>query len=340
MIGVLVVLFAAGPSSLWEDVLHPNRARCHQLVEEGRRLVDRNATAEALRALVEAARLCPDEPEAAVMLGDTLIKSGDFAAARAPLERARLLLGDEGGEPLLAYDLGFCRALSGDLDGSLVEYRRAVLLGGLGLADNWYLYYNLGDTLMALGRLAEATDAYRRAVRASPLKPIIHLALAVAYDRDQQLERAQKELGIALSQDPLLYAVQSDQFIFVPDGDRHYYLALGFFARGLRSRGRYELRQFLRELPDGPFSPRARERLTQAEAASPPLELRRILDGQVTDLEPCIQRGWKGPLVLQRAGGRLQIAGHGEACLERWLDRMSPILPAEDFAVDLEVTPR
>jgi tetratricopeptide (TPR) repeat protein len=340
VIAVLLVLFAAGPSSLWEDVLHPNWARCHELCERGRRLKDSSAQPDALRLFSEATRLCPDDAEPFALLGEALIDAGDFPAAGPPLERARVLLGDEGGEAELAFHLAFTRALAGELDGSLVEYRRALALGGLGLSNNWLLYYNLGDTLMALGRLAEATDAYRRAVRASPLKPITHVALAVAYDRDQQVERAKSEIGIALSQDPSLNTVQSDQYIFVPAADRHYYLALGFSTRGLRSRARYELRQFLRELPDGPFSARARERLAQAEAASPPLELRRTLDGQVTEVEPCIQKGWKGPLMLSRAAGRLQVLGHSEACIERWLDRISPLLPAEDFAIDLEVTPR
>jgi tetratricopeptide (TPR) repeat protein len=231
------------------------------------------------------------------------------------------------------------RAIAGDLDGSLVEYRHALSLGGLGVTESWRLHFNLGDTLMALGRLGEAIDAYRRAVGASRVKPITHLALAVAYDRNQEVVNAQRELGIALSQDPPLYVALSDENIFVPAADRHYYLALGFFARGLKSRARWELRQFLHELPDGPYSARARDRLAQAEAASPPLELRRVLDAQVTELEPCVQRGWKGPLMLQRAAGHLQIPGHSEACLERWLDRVAPLLPSEDFLIDLQVTP-
>jgi Flp pilus assembly protein TadD len=335
---LLVVLFAAGPSALWDDVAHPNRARCLASLDEGRRHHARNQPELAARAFHEATRLCPDEPEGFALLGAELVEAGDFPAARAPLERARNLYGDEGGDPALAFHLGFTRALAGDLDGSLLEYRRALQLGGLGLADNWLLHYDMGDTLMALGRLAEATESYRRAVRASPLKAITHLALAVAFDRDQQLEAAKRELGVALSQDPLLYAVQSDQFIFVPAADRHYYLALGFLARGLKSRGRWELRQFLQALPDGPYSARARERLAQAESA--PAEIHRILDGQVTELEPCVQRSWKGPLMLQRQAGHLRVVSHSEACIERWLDRIAALLPGDDFLVDLEVTPR
>jgi Flp pilus assembly protein TadD len=336
---LLWLLFATGPSPLWEDVAHPNRARCAALIDEGKKATARNANSEALRVFSEATRLCPDEPNGFALLGTALVDAGDFPAARPALERARALYGDEGGDPHLAFHLGFARALSGDLEGSLVEYRRALTLGGLGLADNWLVHYDLGDTLMALGRLAEATDSYRRAVRAAPLKPITHLALAVAYDRDHQLEKSRHELGIVLSQDPLLHAAQSDQFIFVPTADRHYYLALGFLARGLRSRARWELRQFLQKVPEGPYTPRARERLAQAEAASGSVELRRILDGQITELEPCVQR-WKGPLMLQRSAGQLRIVGHQDACLGRWIDRVASLLPAEDFLLDLEVTGR
>ena len=41
---------------------------------------------------------------------------------------------------------------------------------------------------MALGRLAEAIDEYRRAVALAPSKPIVRLALAVALDRDEQID--------------------------------------------------------------------------------------------------------------------------------------------------------
>ncbi len=337
-----LALFAAGPSPLWESVVHPHRARCAQLVDEGRRALGRNSPELALKSFAEASRLCPDEPEAFALGGATLVDTGDYPAARTALERARALDGDEGGDAQLAFHLGFVRALGGDFDGSLTEYRRSLQLGGLGLADNWLLYYDLGDTLMALGRLAEATDAYRRSSRAAPLKAITHLALAIAYDRDGEVERSRVELSIALSQDPLLYALQSDQFIFVPAAERHYYLALGFLQRGLRSRGRWELRQFLAQLPDGPYSARARERLAQAEAALPPgtLEIHRILDAQVTTLEICVQRSprWKGPLTLHRGSGRLRIFGHNDPCTESWLDRVAALLPPDDFDVDLEVT--
>jgi tetratricopeptide (TPR) repeat protein len=344
MIAVLLVAIAAGPSALWDDALHPNRARCAQLLEEGRHALAQNLPQWKL--FDEATKLCPDQPDGFALLGAALIELGDFAPARVALERARVLSGEEGGDAALAFHLGFVRALGGDLAGSLGEYRRALQLGGLGVADNWLLFYDLGDTLMALGRLGEATEAYRRAARAAPLKAITHLALAVAYDRDGLGERSRSELGIALSQDPLLYALSSDQFIFVPAADRHYYLALGFFGRGLRARARAELRQFLAADVEGPYSARARERLAQAEAALPPatLELHRILDGHVADLERCIPRSWHGPLWLHRGSGRLRVVGHSEVCIERWLSEIEPLLPGNyfdgDFDLDLEVTPR
>jgi tetratricopeptide (TPR) repeat protein len=343
MIAVLLVAIAAGPSALWDDVTHPNHARCAQLVEEGRHALAQNVPQWKL--FEEATQLCPDQPDGFALLGAALIELGDYATARAALERARVLQGEEGGDAALAFHLGFARALGGELAGSLTEYRRALQLGGLGSTDNWLLFYDLGDTLMALGRLGEATEAYRRAVRASPLKAITHLALAVAYDRDGLVGRSRTELGVALSQDPLLYALSSDQFIFVPPADRHYYLALGLFARGLRARARDELRQYLAAEPDGPYTARARERLVQAEAVLPPatLALHRILDGHVAELERCVTRSWL-PLWLHRGSGRLRVVGHSEACVEHWLAEIAALLPRDDFDgdfdLDLEVIPR
>lgn len=253
------------PSALWDDVARPNRLRCARLVEEGRRLSDARTAVEAARALEvldEAARLCPRDLEALALLGQAQVRSGQWATGRAALERARALApaGDDR-DPRLAFYLALARAHDGDLEGSLVEYRRAERIGGLG-RETWLLHYDLGDTLMALGRLEEAIDSYRRAIKAAPAtEAISRFALAVALDRDGQVERSRAELRMAVAIDRRLTCLEDARYFFVPPADQHYYLALAYRALGRAAEARAKLEAFLRELPDGPYAFRARELL-------------------------------------------------------------------------------
>lgn len=268
---VLVAQVAAAdpPSALWDDVAHPNRLRCAKLVEEGRTLglahegrrgTDTRGpdTERVLAVLSEATRLCPRHFEALSLYGVALTRWADPVTARTVLERARQLspAGDDK-DAALAFHLAFTRAVTGELEGSLVEYRRAEALTPA--ADSWLLYYDLGDTLMALGRLSEAIESYRRATRARASEPMPHFALAVALDRDGQVERARVALSAGLARDPYLKILRSDRFVFLPPSDRQYYLALCHRAQGRPADARAALERFMSEVPDSPYVFRARE---------------------------------------------------------------------------------
>jgi tetratricopeptide (TPR) repeat protein len=260
------------PSPLWDELIHPSRARCARVVEDAHRLLEARtsqAREAAVRALSAAAPSCPSSPALHALLGRELVIAGDFAAARSALERARALTPDGADhDAQLAFQLGFVRAMTGDLAGSLAEYRRAEALGGLG-DEQWLLEYDLGDDLMALGRLEEAIDRYRRSVRLAPShESMPRLALAVALERDDQLDRARAELDIALARDAGLRALSSGRFHFLPPGDEHYYRFLALRARGQLLPARRELEAFLIAVPDGPYSARARAHLRALTAAS------------------------------------------------------------------------
>jgi tetratricopeptide (TPR) repeat protein len=254
------------PSPLWDDVLHPDRLRCAQLVVDLRRELDgARVQPEKLRVsqtIERAARRCPRNLDVQSLWGESLITIGDHIGALRALERARQLApAGEDRDPRLAFHLGFVRALAGDLEGSLREYQRAQTVGGMMRNEEWLLAYDLGDTLMALGRLAEAIESYRRAVRLVPTEPVPRLALAVALDRDQQIEKSKTELTVALQVDPSLRKLLSGEFHFVPRDEIHYYLALIAFQRGKVADAQRELEAFLSGLPESPYAPRARQHL-------------------------------------------------------------------------------
>jgi tetratricopeptide (TPR) repeat protein len=276
---------ADGTSALWDDVIHPNRLRCTQLLQQARRGLElrtnsddeRNlARLKAHHDLVEATVLCPANVEAFSLLGQALIALGDVPSARKPLERAREL--EDAGkaecgprpanspagcprDPHLAFHLAFTRSLAGDLEGSVVEYRRAEQAGGLPSGEQWLLPYDLGDSLMALGRLDEAIESYRRAVHAAEHNPMPRYALAVALDRDEQLEKARAELLQALADDPHQEELNRPTYVFLPPADRHYYLALTARARGKFIEARQHVQAFLAGAPDSPYVRRGRQLL-------------------------------------------------------------------------------
>jgi tetratricopeptide (TPR) repeat protein len=266
-----LVLFVAGtasaaPAPLWDDILHPNRARCAELTEQASRVLDGSRDAERAGAPLErAVRLCPDSAEVLALLGKQRVLIADYAAARPILERARILSPDDrDGE--LAFYLGLSRALTGDLPGAIAEYRRAETLGRT--RDAWMLQYDLGDALMALGRLAEAVPAYRRATELAPNEIMPRYALAVALERDGQLEESRRALNLALGGDPHFLHLRSPRFVFLPTEDRHYYLFLVHQARGHTTEARAELEDFIRSAPNSPYLSHARE-LLEASRPSP-----------------------------------------------------------------------
>jgi tetratricopeptide (TPR) repeat protein len=257
---------AAGPSPLWEDVAHPDRPKCDALVAKVRAKVPAGLpdprsppVVEVTALAAEAARRCPEHAAAQALFGHIKLElNKDYQGALVPLERARTL---EDGDPRLspdkqlAFELGLARAVSGDLEGSLDEYRRAEAAGGA----HPVLLYDMGDSYQALGRLHEAIDAYRRAIKLAPREAIHHWALAVALDRDGQLAASRLEIDAALAADPRIVDQLSDRYFFVPPADHWYYLALTYRAQGKLDLARQAVANFLHDLPDGMYAARARE---------------------------------------------------------------------------------
>jgi len=111
------------------SVAVPLGGAAHRKTEQGNRLYEDGALADALRAYTEAQVHAPEAPELYYDLGNVLYRQGDYEGASEAFTRA-LLSG------------------SGDLVGSAA--------------------YNLGNALYRQDEYREAADSYIRALRADP----------------------------------------------------------------------------------------------------------------------------------------------------------------------------
>jgi tetratricopeptide (TPR) repeat protein len=350
----------AGPAAgapLWEDVAQPNRRRCTQLLEEAAQARAHDQTPAAAAVLRKAAALCPAERDVLQALGEALLTLRQFPEARAALERARLsvreLSAAREADVALAFHVGFAREVTGDLEGAIEAHRALEALGGLPPPNQYLVHYDLGDELMAVGRLGEAIDEYRRAVALAADRPVPRLALAVALDRDGQSDKSRAELAIVLSLDPQLHRMNGEEYVFVPAADAHFYRALSAAARGATAEARASLRAFLVELPDGPYAQHARRRLSELELRVDPREVELLGDGvtaawvaqtlspAIRSLEECVpdRRLLRVAFDRTSAGLRAQSGHPAAACFDRVLGSLATAgrggPPGPAFAVPL-----
>jgi tetratricopeptide (TPR) repeat protein len=328
-------------ASPWDDVAHPHRRRCAQLVDEANKLAETQQWKGATQAARAAAAFCPSDRFVVQSAGEILLNGHEPADARQQLEHARALADanpeTRDRELSLAYALGVAREMTGDLDGAIDEHRRLESSGGLPSPNQYLVHKRLGDELMAVGRLAEAIDEYRRTVLlAPPTKPIVRLALAVALDRDEQIDQARTELVAVLALDPELRCLASADGAIIPGEDAYYYRAVALLERGATAEARAALRTFVAELPASPYLVHARRRLADAEQHVDARELEpavagvdrsvlaRALGPVVGGLESCLPAQRVIRVRLQVAGGRLTTeAQHPAAeCLDRVLSRV------------------
>ena len=274
--------------------------------------------------------------------GELLLNAREHADARLLLERARALAdpAPRERELSLAYALGVARELTGDLDGAIDEHRRLEASGGLPSPTQYLGHAKLGEELMAAGRLAEAIDEYRRAVSLAPTRPIVRFGLAVALDRDEQIDQARGELAAVLAFDPELRCLAAEPAATVPREDVSYYRALALLERGATAEARATLRTFIAELPTSPYGAHARRRLADAEQRIDPREvdpsaagmdraaLARALGPVAGPLEACLPAPRVVRVRLQVAHGRISAEPQHPAaeCLDRVLSRIDASL--------------
>ena len=150
----------------------------------------------------------------------------------------------------------------------------------LGATDG-AIYANVAELLMALGRLPEAEDRYREAIRADEDAPdrrlrehslaLSYYGLGVALDRDAQAAAGREMIGRALALDPGMALLQLAQqpggdVSFLPAGDVHYYLALALEVAARVAEAEDAFRAFLAAQPNSHWEKPARAHLAALQA--------------------------------------------------------------------------
>jgi tetratricopeptide (TPR) repeat protein len=270
---------AAGSASFWERVAGVARTRPDRLASEAEALLasqprspEKLTRAEAL--IREALASAPNDFGALMILAEVSARASRPAATLAALERACPRAPRGPAATSCWFHLGVERSRQGRLEGALVAYESLI---GTGDADA-STYANAAELLMALGRLAEAEERYREAIRLDTPTPALGrietshaltlatYGLAVALDRAGQPDAAREMMARALVLDPrhatLTAAEQpaADVF-FIPEGDVYYYLGLGAEVAGEVDDGKAAFQEFLARLPRGPWAGRARAHL-------------------------------------------------------------------------------
>jgi tetratricopeptide (TPR) repeat protein len=357
---------AAGPAPFWERAAEPGRNRTARLLVEAEGLMEgsgsagRDAATQATRlraaeALVrEALAQAPEDYRALALLAEIESRSGHAAAAIAALEQActRAPRGRDGAS--CWFRLGLERSRAGQLAPALAAYERLIALGAADAAT----YGNAAELLMALGRLGEAEERYREAIRleeqsapAGRIEGAAGLAfstygLAVALDRAGRAAPAREMMGRALALDPRLGRLRAAErgggdVFFLPEGDVFYYIGLASEVAGRVDDAEAAFQEFLGRLPRSPYAPRARahvdalvalERAGAARGgratAAPASSLRVVAAGTVLASGPV-----PAPLVDAAWRARADLL---DACLDEAVQR-GALAARETFRFALEI---
>jgi tetratricopeptide (TPR) repeat protein len=277
---------AAAEAPFWERVAESQRTRPERLGLDAEALLDEQprspvklARAEAL--VREALAVAPEDYRALELLAEIGARTSRPAVTLAALTRACPLAPPGQAAASCWFHLGVERTRAGHLAESLVAYERLLAMGDADAAT----FANAAELLMALGRLGEAEERYREAVRLETAAPaptrietshalvLATYGLAVALDRAGRADAAREAMARALVLDPrhatLTAAEQpgADVF-FVPDGDVYYYLGLAAEVGGDADEGAAAFAEFLRRQPHAASSVRARAHLEMLVAAS------------------------------------------------------------------------
>lgn len=201
----------------------------------------------------------------------------DRPTAQAALER---YLADESAErvsPDARVRLGRWYARQRRFDDAMVQLRMA--LGGRPeYRTRTQAVLLLSSILMHTGRLADAIDLLRGHVASGGpgtygWEPLTLFALAVAYDRDEQISLAHDALTRIVSQgngnDQLMNVLHDGNIPpnrnpLVPSVERHYFTALQYEALGFLPEARTEWQAYAAE-DDAPYRERAAQHIAQVD---------------------------------------------------------------------------
>ncbi len=247
-------------SAFWERALRPNATAYDEKtkraeVELANLTNDPKKWESAEVLLREAIALDPAAPYAWWLLGRLHEQRGDWAECASA--RSKVFDIDPQYVPphsaswALSIALGECLALSGEYERAIEQYRR-VLASGDARGSHAHVY--LGQAYMAQGRVTDAIEAYRTARSDKNVnsdarrRNFATFALAVAYDRDEQLGLATEVMADALMRDRQMASLTTT-FRFVGPAEEVYYQALAQASQA-RWRRAYAIEAFRRYIAE------------------------------------------------------------------------------------------
>ncbi len=257
-------------SEFWRKVLHPHGDEYEDQIARARVLLQGGGTTsadEALGILVQASKLVPHRPVAYWLMGvaheqkkrwhecaDAYSNAFELAPDFKP---ATKLLGRDA-TWAVDFGLGMCLAQTGAYERAIFHFRRILVRGEGELGT---VYRLLGQTYMALGRLDEALDALKAALRLQPDQVRNHYALAVAYDRGERPQLVTQHLQQAIAQDRGLRSLVHSEEEWVPAVDALYYQGLAHSAQGHYAWATAYFRHYLHQVEHGPWRHRIQQHL-------------------------------------------------------------------------------
>jgi len=199
---------------------------------------------EAQRLLEQAGGASSPDPRVRLRLGYVLRKLGqDLPAPGSPrIELAivalRSVVTSDAPKALVSVawnELAICYAVLGRRDEEIHAYGQALALEPIG-NHRAVLLANRAESYMAAGNLEEAIRGYREALRSLlPIEMFDHgvtalWGLAVALDRDGDLDAALASINLARAYDHDDQKIQGSNWFFSPPYDDAWYFALGFWS--------------------------------------------------------------------------------------------------------------
>jgi tetratricopeptide (TPR) repeat protein len=266
---------AEAKSDFWDKALDPAAEKYDSLVERAVVLLregDRDSLAQAGQILRDAVQAAPDRPLGHLWLGRLADRQGDFAGCAQSIARALDLDpeleapgGSEPTEWAAHYELAVCRARAGKYEAAIEGLRRIL---GRAESQQVAVHQRLGECYMALGRLDEAVESFRQGLRLSPYSADLAFALAVAYDRDEDVAQARDALTQALTRDPRASSLSGANRIWIPAHDAHDYLGLAYLGAEDWARSVLHFRRYLALAGETAWARRARARYEEALAGA------------------------------------------------------------------------
>ena len=126
---------------------------------------------------------------------------------------------------------------------------------------------NAAEIYMALGELDRALTLYYDSIEfATTSQRLYAFGLAVALDRDGQGVKARETIRRFGGYSYGVLNPPDGGVFFIPDGDEHYYQALGHESSGDLQSAISHYRQFVRIQPRSPYVERAQQNIKQLEA--------------------------------------------------------------------------